>query len=496
MSRLAVAPRVVAPRTGRPAGRLVILLVVRELGALLGRCQLVGPPAGWRLAGGLAIPAFAILIAVPATAADLLLVASGDVAASSAIVWARAPRGGEVRIEYGPTAEPAARRSVVVRAAADADFTVRARLEGLRPGTRHTYRVTAGGASAEGGFTTAPAADERAPVKLLWSGDLGSARNCRHASAGYPIFRAMARHRPDLFLFVGDTIYADHSCSGPDFVPGNEFVALTLDGFRAKHRYNRSDEAVGAFLRETSVSAIWDDHEVRNDFAGTTDPLMPDGRQAFLEYWPIEPPAEEPGRLYRRLRWGALLEVFILDTRQYRSPNAMPDGPAKTMLGAAQRRWLTDGVAASTATWKLVVSSVSLSVPTGRSARDSWSNATVWGLPEQNGTGFAVERDGILKTLRDRGVRNLVVLSADVHHAELIRHRPAPDFAFHEFIAGPLAASLGQPRPLDAALNPHTLFATGRVRNFGEVVVEPTHLTVRIVDEAGKVLFTHTIGPQ
>src|SRR5207249_2217020 len=79
-------------------------------------------------------------------------------------------------------------------------------------------------------------------------------------------------------------------------------------------------------------------------------------------------------RLYRRFRWGRLLEVFILDTRQYRSLNRETDGPGKSMLGAAQKRWLLDGVTSSTAVWKVVVTSVSLSIPTGKpDARDSWT---------------------------------------------------------------------------------------------------------------------------
>jgi alkaline phosphatase D len=165
------------------------------------------------------------------------------------------------------------------------------------------------------------------------------------------------------------------------------------------------------------------------------------------------------------------------------------------MLGSEQRRWLIDGVSASTAVWKVVVTSVSLSVPTGRTHRDSWSNASVWGVPEENSTGFAHERDAILRAFRQRGIRNLVFLTADVHHAELIRHHPTPEFSFHEFIAGPLTASQGRPRPLDAALNPRSLFARGGVNNFGEIRIEPALFTVRILDEEGTELFTHTIGP-
>jgi alkaline phosphatase D len=280
-------------------------------------------------------------------------------------------------------------------------------------------------------------------------------------------------------------------------VPGAGFVSRTLPEFRAKHRYNREDPAVQDFLRRVPVFANWDDHEVRNDFAGTTEPLMPIGRQAFLEYFPMVTGADDPHRMYRAMRWGRLLELFVLDTRQYRSDNGELDGPGKTMLGAAQRRWLLDAVTGSTATWKVVVTSVPLAIPGGRpERRDSWTDVSVFGLPPEQGTGFVTERDTILRTLRTRGVRNLIFLAADVHHAELIRHHPTPDWSFHEFVAGPLSATMGRPRPLDARLNSRTLFAQGGLYNYGEIRIEPAHLTVRILDEQGRELFTHTIGPE
>jgi alkaline phosphatase D len=427
-----------------------------------------------------------------APAAGPLLVAAGDVEATTAIVWTRAERAGELTVEYGATGTPP---SGVVRVPVADGSIAKVRLTGLAPGTRHTYRVIAAGASASGEFVTSPRPDEPSPVRFAWSADLGGGRSCRPVATGYRVFRALAARRPDFFLFVGDTIYADHRCGGPGLVPGSDFVATTLAQYRDKHAYNREDPAVRAFLERTSVSAIWDDHEVRNDFAGPSAPLMPVGRQAFLDWWPILPPPEEPGRLYRSLRWGRLLEVFILDTRQYRSDNTEPDGPDKTMLGAEQRRWLIDRVGASAATWKVVVTSVPLSVPTGRRHRDSWSSASVWGLPEE-GAGFATERDAILGALRARGVKNLVFVAGDVHHAEVARHRPAEGFVIHELIAGPLSAPFGRPRPLDMGLGAHSLFARSGVNNFGEVTVDGGGFTVRILDEEATVLFTHTIAPE
>jgi alkaline phosphatase D len=291
-------------------------------------------------------------------------------------------------------------------------------------------------------------------------------------------------------------VYADVPCKGPDTVPGAGFRAHTLAEYRARHRYNREDGAFQEFLRRTPVYAIWDDHEVRNDFAGPSEPRMPIGRQAFLEYWPVTA-GEDPHRLYRRVRWGQWLEVFILDTRQYRSDNRAPDGPDKTMLGAAQRRWLLEGVVASTATWKVVVSTVPLAIPTGRpERRDSWTNASVFGLAPEHGTGFVTERDAILRHFREREVRNLIFVAADVHHAEIIRHQPHADWHFHELIAGPLSATTGRPRPLDVRLAPRSLFARGGVLTFGEVVIERGQLTVRVLDDQGAVLFTHTLRPE
>jgi len=306
----------------------------------------------------------------------------------------------------------------------------------------------------------------------------------------------MLERRADFFAFVGDTIYADVPCDRPGVVSGADFRARTVAEYRARHRYQLEDAPLQALLRSTSVYAIWDDHEVRNDFSGPHDALMPVGRQALLDYWPIAPPTEEPTRLYRRFRWGRLLEVFILDTRQYRSRNTDPDGVGKTMLGAAQKRWLLDAVTSSTALWKVVVTSVSLSIPTGRpDARDSWTGVSPFGLP-QDGAGFVTERDSILEYFRKRDVKNLVFVAADVHHAEVIRHEPARSWVFHELVAGPLSATTGRPRPLDSTLNPRSLFARGGVFNFGEVVVEPAQLTVRLIDDTGAVMFTHAIKPE
>ncbi len=339
-----------------------------------------------------------------------VLVTVAEVTPDRATLWVRADTNQPVRVRYGPAHDPDALRHADVALDSGRDQTGRAVLDTLTPGTRYAYEVRQEDARVRGTFVTAPLPDADAPVRLVWSGDLGGSGYCRDVEDGYRIFRAMARRQPDLFLFVGDTVYADQVCGARPHAPGADYVASTLAEFHGKHRYNRADPVLQEFFRSTGVFAIWDDHEVRNNFAGGSEPLMAVGLQALLDYWPIQGPPEEPRRLYRAFRWGRHVETFILDTRQYRSANADPDGPEKTMLGAAQRAWLLRGLAASDATWKLVVTSVPLGMFTGGRYSDSWSSANLFGFARATPTGYAHERDAILRVHPrarhpERGVR-------------------------------------------------------------------------------------------
>jgi len=358
------------------------------------------------------------------------------------------------------------------------------------PATRYRYRVMTeqAGEGKEGRFVTAAEDKVSEPVRFLWSGDLGGQKRCRDTDRGYPIFDQMLAVKPAFALLLGDSIYGDDVCPSPPNAPGGDFVATTLDQFRAKHRYQREAAALQWFLASVPVYAIWDDHEVRNNFSGPHEPLMPVGRQALLEYWPIGTPPDDSYRLYRQVRRGADVELFILDTRQYRSPNAEPDGPGKTMLGSVQRDWLLTGLAHSTATWKLIATSVPLSNPKGRTTlipgNDSWARAA-------DGTGFQTELRAIVQTILDRKIRNVVWLAADVHYAQANAYDPSGDGVpdFHEFICGPLSAYLNRPVLPNPAFRPTTLYSEGGFSNFGLVTVNGASLRLQIIDETGVVRF-------
>jgi hypothetical protein len=148
-------------------------------------------------------------------------------------------------------------------------------------------------------------------------------------------------------------------------------------------------------------------------------------------------------------------------------------------------------VPASSATWKVVVSSVPLSLAKGWPFGDSWAPRSVLGYR----TGFAHERDAILTTLHGAGVGNLVVLTADVHFAAAMVHAPAAGLELWELVAGPLAASLKEPYAPAPGLGSRTLFGHGGEPTFGELEVRADALQVRLFGSDGRLLWSHRLRP-
>ena len=442
-------------------------------------------------------------------------IAVGDVTSQSALLWLRTDGPMEVHIEWAPVAawEVASKMATAVAPVArtplfttgpDTDFTLAIPIEGLIPATRYRYYVFVGTkgregaatearAAARGEFTTLADAKSRVPVTFAWSGDLGGQKHCRLGKAGYPIFDVIRAQQVDFFLFVGDTMYADNVCPSPPNEPGADFLATTLAEYRARHRYQRGAEALRQFLERVPVYIIWDDHEVRNNFSGPFDTQMPVGRQALREYWPIRVTTDDSNRLYRTIRVGADLELFLLDTRQYRSRNAEKDGPGKTMLGERQLQWLLSGLTESTATWKVIVTTVPLSIPKGGGAsipgNDGWAGG-------RDGSGFERERQVIVDTILGRRIKNVVFLAGDVHHVQANAYDPNGDGAmdFHEYVVGPLSAAPGRLTPASEGLRPTTLINESGYFNFGLIRVTTSSFDVKVLDDTGATRFSHHLS--
>jgi len=385
---------------------------------------------------------------------------------------------------------------------------------------------------AVGRFRTAPDPAARRDVSFVFSADVAGGGYCRRVDTGYPIFAAMSQARADFFIAMGDMVYADNTCpaTGPNDQPqiAGGFASVSdsrldwtnlaqlRDVYFQHWRYNRADPSFQVFLRETPMYITWDDHETINDSGGSWSyssvtsrnrpgypALVGAARDALFAWAPLARDPADPNRIYRRYRWGADLDLFVLDTRSYRSRNDLADTPEnqKTMLGAAQLAWLKDGLARSSATWKLVVSSVPLSAPTGVPAAaiygsDSWASGTSWDYSSQ--TGFERELLDLLRSLDEGGVRNLVVLSGDIHQALNVRYEidvngDGRPLVFHEITAGPISSSPGREAPqLDPTFNPTLRYRDGGFFNFGYVRVERppdglAHFISEIRDADGQV---------
>jgi alkaline phosphatase D len=304
-------------------------------------------------------------------------VASGDVSSHRAIVWSRTDRPSRMQVEWATTESfQDAGRLLGPIALPENGFTARAELIDLPPSQRIFYRVYFEDLSdsrnvslpAAGSFLSAPGfRPEPGPVRdvsFVWGADtVGQGWGINADWGGMRIYEQMRRARPDFFIHCGDTIYADGPLV-PEMklgdgtiwknlvTPAKSKVAETLDEFRGNHLYNMLDENVRRFNAEVPQLVLWDDHEVRNNWYPQQtledDPrytvksvatLSARARQAFLEHTPIrlvKGPKGAVPEIFRRVPYGALLDVFALDLRTYRGPNS-PNRQTASVAASASR---------------------------------------------------------------------------------------------------------------------------------------------------------------
>ncbi len=460
-------------------------------------------------------------------------------------MWAHVDRPSRLVVEYATTESfTNARRVRGSIATPGTGLTARAEIGGWPPGQDIFYRVRfedlgsgrVSSAPETGGFRTARAPGQ--PVRIAWSADVcGQGWGIDTSRGGMRLFNTMREANPDVFVHVGDTIYAD----GPlrDEVPlddgtvwknlvtpAKSKVAETLDEYRGNHLYNRLDDHYRRCAAEVGHVVMWDDHEVRDNWFH--EQVLPDtspytekriavlaarARQAFLEHYPVTIDRSSNAAIYRSIPIGPLVEVFALDMRSYRSANSenlqTARGPGTAFLGDRQVRWLADALARSKATWKVVAADMPLGVTVAHQPGRHEAAANGDHGPAR---GRELEIAGLLSTLKSRRVRNVVWITADVHYCAAHHFDPSraatADFdPFWEFIAGPAHAGTFAPGPLDRTFGPEARF-TGVPNDlkpnrppdagfqfFGQLDVDPSdgHLTVSLINTSGRAVFTQRL---
>jgi alkaline phosphatase D len=371
-------------------------------------------------------------------------VASGDPLPDGVVLWTRlAPRP----LESGGGMPPAP-IEVAWQVASDPQFgdivqkgtataypelahSVHVEVQGLAPAREYYYRFRIGGEISQTGRTrTAPAAG--AAVDRLRFAVCG----CSNYEDGFfTAYRQIAEAEYDFVLHTGDYIYESRANNGRiDYKVrqhlGHELFSLT--DYRIRYAQYKMD----ADLRDAHQSApfvlSWDDHEVSDNYAGDADRNNTPREvfllrraaafQAYYEHMPLRRAAFPSGsrmQMYRRLKFGALVDLSVLDTRQYRSDQACGDGVRtgcadaldanRTMLGDEQERWLFGNLADTRARWTLIGQQVysfardmARSAPEGRYAMDKWD-------------GYVGARNRLYARLRDAKTPNPIVISGDIH---------------------------------------------------------------------------------
>jgi alkaline phosphatase D len=474
------------------------MAVTTETGASLTRRRLLstaGATAAVAITGGIVRPAIS-------RAADRPLVThgvqSGDVSLDSGVVWARADRPARMLVEIATTDSFRDVRSAVwVDALPESDFTAKALIEGLPTGQDIFYRIRfqnlaspdAIGEPTVGRFRTAPS--ERRSVSFVWSGDsMGQGWGIDEARGGMRTYATMRRNQPDFLIHSGDYIYADCPIPAQQKLPNGEIwknivteekskVAETLAEFRGNYKYNLLDRNLRDFNVEVPIFAQWDDHEVTNDWwPGQRIPwsgyaerssLMLAARagRAFHDYMPMRETLAEAGRIYRKISYGPLLDVFMLDMRSYRGPNGAPQtasyGPDAYFLGPTQVAWLKRELMSSKATWKVIAADL----PIGLVSYDAIAQGD--GPPR----GRELEIADLLAFIKHAGVANTVWVTADMHYTAAHYYDPNravfQDFEpFWEFVSGPIHAGTWGPSELDNTFGPRAVYQNGCSKQQGE----------------------------
>ncbi|MDN0200977.1 alkaline phosphatase D family protein [Streptomyces sp. S.PNR 29] len=360
-------------------------------------------------------------------------VASGDPLPDGVVLWTRlAPdplNGGGMPDQAVPVewqvAEDARFRKVVRRGTAQAQpaygHSVHVDVRGLRPDRTYWYRFRTGGQISRVGRTrTAPG-----PYSSVGSlrVTLASCQNWQHGY--FTPYADMLDQDPDVVLFVGDYIY--ESTPSATALRRHEGTGepYSLVQYRNRYAQYRTDPDLAAMHANAPFVVTFDDHEVDNDFAGEI-PQDPDKQshdafvarltaayQAYYEHMPVRATAIPNGphiRMYRRLEFGRLARLNVLDTRQFRSDQATSQAgaqdPKLTMLGAEQKQWLLGGLRDSPARWNLIASQIMMAETDLQVGEGKLWYYDAW-------DGYQVERNQFLEEFKQ--VRNPVVLTGDRH---------------------------------------------------------------------------------
>ncbi|OAN62735.1 alkaline phosphatase D family protein [Sphingomonas sp. TDK1] len=376
-------------------------------------------------------------------------IAAGDASADGFVLWTRLapeplePHGGmpmaPIAVEWEVGADPgfktvAAKGEALARP--ELGHSVHVEVAGLQPDRPYWYRFICGRErSMRGRVKTLPAAGASVEkARFLVAG-------CQHYEQGlYTAYAHAAREEADFLFHYGDYIYEGRASPVAFDYGGNprKFIRahvgeepFSLDDYRRRYAQYKTDPDLQAAHAATGWYATFDDHEIQNNWVGDRDQngTPPEAFllrraaafQAWYEHMPVRSTSIPKGdsiQAYRRARFGDLLDLHLLDTRQFRTDQPCDDGfKAKCagwdaadaqVLGSTQEAWLGRNLAEGKARWNAVAQQVMM-MPLDRRMGDEPApirNMDSWG-------GYDRPRERLFSKFAGHG--NVVVLTGDEH---------------------------------------------------------------------------------
>jgi alkaline phosphatase D len=404
-------------------------------------------------------------------------------------------REGQARLQYSPSEDlNDAATTNWETAKPDADWSIQFHLGGLTPATRYFYRVemrTGANATSETSerfsFVTAPPPGQRAPVKfhLTTCQDLNGSGTYKHMTA----------LRPDFCVSAGDTVYYDGQGDARTVseawgayqqmfgLPPMKEYYNNVGGYFMKddhdYRFNDSDpymKGVWVGIQQNKPRARYTEVKGNRklDEAWMTHE---EGIRVFKQVFPMGE------KTYRTVRWGRGLQIWLLENRDFRSPNDMPDGPDKLIWGKEQRDWLKQTLLASDADFRIIISPNPIIGP----------DRILKGDNQANINGFWFEGEAFLDWIRDNRLTNVVLMCGDRHwQYHSIDKRGGR--TTHEFSCGPTCDEHTQPVPplYQGIERPYSASRGG----FLAIAYQPDRsLTFQYYSVDGQPLYQHVLRP-
>jgi phosphodiesterase/alkaline phosphatase D-like protein len=332
-------------------------------------------------------------------------VASGEPGTTAVTFWSRLdtarPRSGARLIVARDEDMRRVVATTVVPTGRGVNGTLKARVGGLKPGAEYFYVWESSNDVSDVGRTrTRPPASSARALRLGFS-------SCQHYVFGHfsPHAHAAAEDL-DLYVFLGDYVYAEDRRPQPGDPRVDNENANDLRSYRRKYELYRTDPGLRELHRLHPAVHIWDDHEVANNYSDNAPAPAPLQRaaayRAAFEWIPRISYPRERSRIYKRIPIGTTVDLFLLDERQYRT--GMNDGRPRSMLGASQRQWLLRGLRASRARWKIICNQVPV-------APMDYGN----GPREDNWGGYPDGREQLLGEIERSGIPDVVFMTGDAH---------------------------------------------------------------------------------